>query len=145
MTINARFNRHLPARCICSDCQNVASLQVTNTIIKPAELLLKTEKLITSLHLSELQAPLLKFHSLTCEIAKNVLAGYILDTAIQYCTNAKEMSFQNDSLHVFKFDFDPTDFHLQFDTNKLHFGRSEIIAFAVLHRHTNCTRNFVRT
>ena len=31
------------------------------------------------------------------------------------------MSLQNDSLHVFKFDFDPTDFHLQFDANKLHF------------------------
>ena len=31
------------------------------------------------------------------------------------------MSLQNGSLHVFQFDYDPADFHLQFDANKLHF------------------------
>ena len=107
---------------MCSECQDVSYLQVDNTIIRPAELLLKTEQLIAELHLSDLQAPLLKFHSLTCDIAKNVLVGYILDTAIRYCTNVEEMTLQDGSLHVFQFDYDLTNIHLQFNANKLHFS-----------------------
>ena len=46
---------------------------------------------------------------------------FFLDTAIRYFTNVEETTLQDGSLHVFQFDYDPTNIHLQFDANKLHF------------------------
>ena len=43
------------------------------------------------------------------------------------------MNFQNYYLHVFKFDLDPTDFHLQFDTNKLHWTNYQAGKVKLLH------------
>ena len=69
----------------------------------------------------DLVAPIKMFHSLKCNIARNVVAGFILDEAIRYCTNAAEMTLKEGSLLVFQLDSDSTNIQIQFDANKLHF------------------------
>ena len=61
------------------------------------------------------------FHQLKCKRAKNLVAGYILDCSIKYCTNAAEIQFSNGSLLVFQFSFDETDVQIQFEDNQVHF------------------------
>ena len=93
----------------------------TNTIIQPAELFLKVEKLISELQIPELIDHIKTFHQLKCKSAKNLVAAYILDFSIKYCTNAAEIQFSNGSLLVFQFSFDETDVQIQFEDNQVHF------------------------
>ena len=61
------------------------------------------------------------FHQVECRQARNILASYILDASIQYCTNSAEMQLTNASLLVFQYNFDNKDVLLQFEDQKVHF------------------------
>ena len=73
------------------ECQETLHLMVSNTIIQPAELFLKVETAMSELQVPELTDQIKKFHQLTCKQARNVVAAYILDSSIKYCTNSSEI------------------------------------------------------
>ena len=117
LNVNVNYLRHTPAVCACMECHENSHLLVSNTIIQPAELFLKVEKLISELRIPELIDHIKNVHQLKCKRAKNLVAAYILDFSIKYCTNAAEIQLSNGSLLVFQFSFDK----IQFEDNQVHF------------------------
>ena len=79
---NANYICHVPADCACMECHKNSHLQVSNTIVQPAELFLKAEKLISELHIPN---HINTFHELKCKTARNPVAGFKLEGAIKYC------------------------------------------------------------
>ena len=69
----------------------------------------------------EMKEQIQTFHQVKCRQAKNVIASYILDASIKYCTNSPEMQLSNASLLVFQYNFDDKDVLLQFEDQKVHF------------------------
>ena len=58
LDVNVNYLRHTPAVCACMECHEASHLLVSNTIIQPAELFLKVEKLIYELRIPELVDPI---------------------------------------------------------------------------------------
>ena len=94
------------------ECQESSHLTVSNSIVHPAEIFLMIEKAIFALNIPEMKEQIQTFHQVKCRQAKNVIASYILDASIKYCTNSPEMQLSNASLLVFQYNFDDKDVHL---------------------------------
>ena len=97
------------------ECLECLHLTVSNSIIHPAEIFIKVEKAILALNIPEIEEHIKNFHQVKCSQVKNVIASYILDASIQYCTNSAEMQLTNASLLVFQYNFDNKDILLQFE------------------------------
>ena len=102
---------------------------VSNTIIQPAALFLKVETAISELQVPELTDQIKNFHQLTCQQARNVVAAYILDSSIKYCTNASEMQLSNASLLICQYNYDDTDVQIQFEDKRVHFFLKNKLTF----------------
>jgi hypothetical protein len=118
---SANFVRFTPPLCDCLECQKVANLSVSNSVLHPAEIFLLVEQAIIALHITDISEKIQRFHQVKCSQAKNILASSILDDSIQYCTNATEMQLNNTSLLVFQYNFDNQHVCLQFDSRQVHF------------------------
>ena len=119
--IKSNFVRHTPEVCNCHDCQNISDISVRNSLVRPAEIFIEIEQVILALDVQTITNKIKKFHQMTCKQAKNILASSILDTAIQYCTNATEMKLNNIPLLVFQYNFDDQDARIQFDGQNVKF------------------------
>ena len=118
---SANFVRYTPPICDCSECQEVANLSVSTSVLHPTEIFLLVEQAIKALHITDISEKIQRFHQVKCAQAKNILASSILDDSIHYCTNATEMQLNNTSLLVFQYNFDNQHVSLQFDSRQVHF------------------------
>ena len=93
---------------------------VSDTIIQPAKLFLKVESEISELQVPELTSQIKNFHKMTCKQARNIVAAYILDLAIIFCTNASQLQLSNSSLLLFQYTYDATTVQIQFEGSKVY-------------------------
>ena len=110
-----------PTVCNCVQCSQLQSLRISNSLSNAEPIFLSLKPILHLLNIEKIDDLSNQHAQLTCQHAKDRMSSYIIDRAIEHCTNSDTFYFSDNPILIFKYHYIDTNIIVQFEGKKVQF------------------------